>query len=105
MIFNKLKNKNSSLAFLAGVFLGAGSVSIPISEDGKKKYGHHFEIVVVSKSQADILAEILATYEIFPKIVERGDNYVLYVKNIYLAFYIKYFFKYNKILSFINIVV
>jgi len=76
-----LKSKNESLAFLIGVFLGSGSVSIPVNEQGKKKYGYHFEIAVVSKNQADILAEILTNFEIFPKIVERGDNYVIYVKH------------------------
>ena len=39
-----LKNETSSLAFLAGVFLGAGSVSAPINEDGKKKYGYCSQI-------------------------------------------------------------
>lgn len=76
-----LKSKNSSLAFLIGVFLGAGSVSVPISENGKKKYGYHFEIYIISKNQADMIAEILSNFDIFPKMVERGDNYVLYLKN------------------------
>lgn len=76
-----LKSKESSLAFLVGVFLGAGSVSVPINEEGKKKYGYHFEIDVISKNQADIIAEILSNFDIFPKMVERGENYVLYLKN------------------------
>lgn len=76
-----LKSNNSSLAFLTGVFLGAGSVSVPISEDGKKKYGYHFEIDVISKNQADILTEILSNFDIFPKLVERGEQYVIYLKN------------------------
>lgn len=76
-----LKSQNSSLAFLAGVFLGAGSISVPISEDGKKKYGYHFEIDVISKNQADIIAEIMSNFDIFPKIVERNEQYVIYLKN------------------------
>lgn len=75
-----LKSQNSSLAFLKGVFLGAGSVSAP-KESDTKKYGYHFEINVVSKNQADILAEIFSSVDIFPKVIERGENYVLYIKN------------------------
>ena len=61
------------------MFLGAGSVSVP--KDGLKKYGYHFEISVMSKNQADILAEIFAGVDIFPKIIERNEQYVLYLKN------------------------
>lgn len=75
-----LKSQNSSLAFLQGVFLGSGSVSAPKEAD-TKKYGYHFEISVVSKNQADILAEIFSNFDIFPKVIERGENYVLYIKN------------------------
>ena len=76
-----LKSKNASLAFLIGVFLGEGSVSVPINEEGKKKYGYHFEMNVISKNQADILAEIMSNFDIFPKIIERGESYVIYLKN------------------------
>jgi len=76
-----LKSQNSSLAFLIGAFLGAGSISVPIGEEGKKKYGYHFEINVVSKNQADIIAEIMSNFDVFPKIVERNEQYVIYLKN------------------------
>jgi len=75
-----LKSNNSSLAFLTGIFLGAGTISAPRGED-TKKYGYHFEIDVISKNQADIIAEIFSNFDIFPKIVERGENYVVYIKN------------------------
>lgn len=68
-------------AFLTGVFLGSGSVSVPTETTEKRKYGYHFEIVMSSKEQVDIIAEILSNFDIFPKIVERNELYVLYLKN------------------------
>lgn len=76
-----LKSQNASLAFLIGVFLGSGCISVPSDAGEKKKYGYHFEIEVMSKNQADILAEIMAGFDIFPKIVERNEQFVLYLKN------------------------
>ena len=34
-----------------------------------------------SKEQVDLIAEILSNFDIFPKIVERNELYVLYLKN------------------------
>ncbi len=76
-----MKNEKTMLAFLVGAFLGAGSVSVPNIGSAKKSYGYHFEISVTTKNQADILAEILSQFDIFPKIVERGEQFVLYLKN------------------------
>lgn len=76
-----LKTDNSMKAFLTGAFLGAGSVSVPSDNAGKRKYGHHFEIVMNSKVQADLVAEIFSNFDIFPKIVERNDVFVIYLKN------------------------
>lgn len=77
-----LKTESSSLAFLAGMFLGSGSLSAPSEDDGaKKSYGYHFDISVSSKEQADMAAEIMSNFDIFPKIVERNDLYVVYLKN------------------------
>ena len=77
-----MKSENSMLAFLAGVFLGSGSVSVPKETEGsKRKYGHHFEIDVTSKNQADIISEIMSNFDIFSKTVERNEIYVIYLKN------------------------
>ena len=61
--------------------MGSGCISIPAENAEKKKYGYHFEIEVVSKALADILAEIFSGFDIFPKIIERNEQYVLYIKN------------------------
>ena len=76
-----LKTNDKMLAFLTGVFLGTGTLSVPQETIGKRKYGYHFEIDVVSKAQVDLIAEIFSNFDIFPKIVERNEVYVLYLKN------------------------
>ncbi len=76
-----LKSNDKMLAFLTGVFLGTGTISVPQESAEKRKYGYHFEIDVVSKDQADLIAEIFSTFDIFPKIVERNEMYVIYLKN------------------------
>ncbi len=76
-----LKSEEKMQAFLTGVFLGSGSLSVPIENTEKRKYGYHLEIVMTSKEQVDMIAEILSNFDIFPKIVERNELYVLYLKN------------------------
>ena len=76
-----LQNNDTMLAFLTGVFLGSGSLSVPCETTEKKRYGYHFEIDVIVKEQADLIAEILSNFDIFPKIVERNETYVVYLKN------------------------
>ena len=76
-----LKSNDTMLAFLTGVFLGTGSLSVPQETVGKRKYGYHFEIDVISKEQADLILEMFSNFDIFPKMVERNEAYVIYLKN------------------------
>lgn len=76
-----LKSNDKMLAFLTGVFLGTGTLSVPQETAEKRRYGYHFEIDVVSKEQADLIAEIFSNFDIFPKIVERNELLVIYLKN------------------------
>ncbi len=77
-----MKNENTMLAFFTGMFLGSGSLSVPsLDNEEKKSYGYHFDISVSLKTQADILAEILSNFDIFPKTVERNDMFIVYLKN------------------------
>lgn len=76
-----LKNETEMKAFLAGLFLGSGSLSVPSETSGKKTYGYHFEVNLQTKNQADLVAEIFSNFDIFPKIVERGEEFVVYLKN------------------------
>ena len=60
-------------AYLRGAFLAAGSVSDP-----NKSY--HFEIVCRSVEQADTLIDILGSFDIAAKKIERKKHYVVYIK-------------------------
>ncbi|MBR7172545.1 MAG: DNA-binding protein WhiA [Clostridia bacterium] len=76
-----VKSQETMQAFLTGVYLGSGSLSVPTETSEKRKYGYHMEIVMTSKEQVDLIAEILSNFDIFPKIVERNELFVLYLKN------------------------
>ena len=60
-------------AFLRGAFMASGSISDP-----NKSY--HFEIVARTLQQAQLLKELMNSFEADAKIVERKNHYVAYVK-------------------------
>lgn len=60
-------------AFIRGAFLCAGSISDP------EKF-YHFEIVCGSKVKAVQLMELIQSFEVDAKIVQRKKYYVVYVK-------------------------
>ena len=60
-------------AFIRGAFMATGSMSDP-----NKSY--HFEIVCKSLEQATRLQELMQEFETDPKIVERKNHYVVYLK-------------------------
>lgn len=76
-----LKNETEMKAFLTGLFLGSGSLSVPCETSEKRTYGYHFEIALQTKNQADLASEIFSNFDIFPKMVERGEEFVVYLKN------------------------
>lgn len=76
-----LKNEQEMKAFLTGLFLGSGSLSIPSESSKKRTYGYHFELNLQTKNQADLVCELFSNFDIFPKTVERGEEFVVYLKN------------------------
>jgi hypothetical protein len=60
-------------AFIRGAFMAAGSISDP-----EKSY--HFEIVCRTREQAAQLQELIAGFDAEPKIVERKERFVVYLK-------------------------
>lgn len=68
-----VQNACCKRAFIRGAFLSAGSMSDP-----EKSY--HFEIVCTSEEKAVQLMEIINSFDIDAKIVQRKKNYVVYVK-------------------------
>lgn len=61
-------------AFLRGAFMASGSMSDP-----NKAY--HFEIVCRSPEQAARLQELMTEFELEPKIIERKNHFVVYLKD------------------------
>jgi hypothetical protein len=68
-----LENTCCKRAYIRGAFLAAGSISDP-----SKSY--HFEIVCVSRCQAEQLRDLMVAFETDAKIVERKGHYVVYLK-------------------------
>jgi cell division protein WhiA len=68
-----IQNDCCRRAFLRGAFLSAGSMNDP-----EKSY--HFEIVCENKGRAQQLEEVIRSYEIDAKTVERKGRDVVYVK-------------------------
>lgn len=60
-------------AFIRGAFLASGSMTDP-----NKAY--HFEIVCRTPEQASRLQELMREFETDPKVVERKNYYVVYIK-------------------------
>ena len=60
-------------AFIRGAFLAAGSMSDP-----KKAY--HFEIVCAAEPMAEQIREVMSSFSMDAKIVQRKKSYVVYLK-------------------------
>lgn len=69
--------RQAKLVYLAGTFLGGGSISVPSS---KESNGYHMEWSFSSANQASRICEILAEFDVFAKLVARGENYICYIK-------------------------
>ena len=60
-------------AFIRGAFLSSGSISDP-------EKGYHFEIVCACEAKAQQLQEVINSFGIDAKIVQRKKSYVVYIK-------------------------
>src|SRR5699024_5772526 len=73
-IYPKLIKKDCCRrAYIRGAFLGGGSVSDP-----EKTY--HLEFVTYSNKHAKDLSNLINTYQLSSKIVQRKNSYVVYLK-------------------------
>ena len=73
-ILSRLKSEETARTYLRGAFLGGGSVTNPIK-------AYHFEIVVPSSEDIDLLLTILKDAEIDAKVGTRRDMPLLYIKD------------------------
>ena len=60
-------------AFIRGAYMASGSMTDP-------NKGYHFEIVCRTQAQASRLQELMKEFETDPKVVERKNYYVVYLK-------------------------
>ena len=73
-VLNKIISRDCcKKAFLRGAFLGGGSISDP-------QKGYHLEIVMGSKLLAEVLKNILSELSLNARIVNRKEDYVVYIK-------------------------
>lgn len=68
-----IKKRCCKRAYLRGAFLGAGSVSDP-----EKTY--HLEFVAGSEEHSEDLKDLINCFELCAKVVQRKNNYVVYLK-------------------------
>lgn len=72
------EDEQAALCYLRAAFLGGGSCTLP--KDGSST-GYHFECVFSSRVRAEEYCELLSAFELFSKLVPRGEKYVCYVKS------------------------
>jgi hypothetical protein len=66
-------------SYVKGAFCGCGYAYVP----GENSRGNswHVELVMRSGTLASELAELIAQYDVFPKVFERGESFVIYIKD------------------------
>ncbi len=78
--------REEKIDFIKGLFLGSGSISIPEDVDVEniskslRNSGYHMEWSVQNLEQADLITTLLAEEDIISRLVERNENYVVYLK-------------------------
>jgi DNA-binding protein WhiA len=76
--FSLLRGEAEKIAYIQGVFLGSGSCSLP-SEGGKT--GYHLEMVFPTRKSARDFCKLLDEFELFAKLIERKEDFIVYMKN------------------------
>ncbi len=68
-------------SYIRGAFLGSGSVTLPKS-DGSSSTGYHLEFVFTNYQTATDFCELLSEVYLMPKLIERKDSFIVYLKTI-----------------------
>ena len=72
------EDDDAALAYLRAAFLGGGSCTLP--HDGAST-GYHLECVFFTRERAEEFCGLLSGFELFGKVVARGDTFVAYIKS------------------------
>jgi DNA-binding protein WhiA len=67
--------------YLSGMFVAAGVIYVPAMTNEEKKDGYHFELAFDDESKAAGAAEAIEMLGIPPKTGERGEKYIVYLKD------------------------
>ncbi len=70
-----IRSEKMARAFLQGSFLASGSINDP------KKTNYHLEISCAHEEYAQTVQKVLARFFIQAKIIQRKNNYVVYIKS------------------------
>ena len=68
-------------SYIRGAFLGSGSVTLP-KFDGSSTTGYHLEFVFTNYQTATDFCELLSEVYLMPKLIERKDTFIVYLKTI-----------------------
>lgn len=79
--YELLKTTEQKTAFLKGLYLSCGSIYVPSTSADDRKEGYHFEFQIDDEVYADETAGILEEFGIQMKKSERGDSFLLYLKD------------------------
>lgn len=69
-----LKTPEERRAYLAGAFLGGGSVSRPQSD-------YHLEMVTQSSRFTQQIVQVMASFKLKAKLTDRKNDYIVYIKD------------------------
>ena len=72
------EDEEAALCYLRAAFLGGGSCTLP---HGGASTGYHLECVFFTSERAEEFCELLSSFELYGKVVRRGDTYVAYIKS------------------------
>lgn len=74
-----VENDCCRAAYVRGMFLGGGSVTVP-KADANSATGYHLEFVFGNYQTATDFCELLSELYFLPKLAERKGSYVVYIK-------------------------
>ena len=72
-----VKTEEEMIGYIQGAFLGGGSCILPV----KNSTGYHLEMIWSDKKAARDFCRLLAEFELIAKLVERKDDFVVYIKS------------------------
>ena len=77
-----LKGEAEKRAFLAGLFLGCGSVYVPsMSQEEEKRDGYHLELQFDDETYADDVVKLFEHFSLNAKTSDRGEHRLVYFKD------------------------